>query len=257
MIKPGILSIIIGLIVLILVKYIIPSIKRKIYFHPTEYFQPLDYDNFKDIYLEDYRLHGWLARGCVPTTKKYILFCHGNAGNISDRIGKIKKLNNFGHNVLIFDYSGYGKSKGKPSEKQLYSDGETYLKFLLSKIKRKNIIIYGESIGCSVSLYLANKFDIPKIILESPFSSIRDIANHVLPNFLKFLAKFCKEFNNIPMIDQYNGISLTIYSDDDDIIPVELIKKIANKSTYPNKMKGTHNYLIIDWDVINIFITQA
>jgi len=118
------------------IKYIIPAIKRKLYFHPTQQFTYSNTD-FEDIYLEDYRLHGWLAGGCQPTTKKYILFCHGNAGNISDRVTKIRKLNNMGHNVLIFDYSGYGKSKGKPSEIQLYSDGETYLRYLLTKTKKK------------------------------------------------------------------------------------------------------------------------
>lgn len=237
---------------MISIKFIIPAIKRKLYFHPTQEYNYLN-NPYEDVYLEDYRLHGWFMKG---VTNKYILFCHGNAGNISNRIPKIKKLNNLGHNVLIFDYSGYGQSRGKPSENQLYSDGETYLRYLLEKINKKNIIIYGESIGCSVALHLAHKYKIKKIILESPFSSIQDIAKNILPRLLKFLAKFCKEFNNNAMIQQYKGISLTMYSEDDDIIPVELIKKIANKSTYPHKMRGTHNYPIIDWEILDTFITQ-
>jgi len=247
-------SIVVTLLIMISIKFIIPSIKRKVYFHPRIQLYYQNPDNYKDIYLEDGRLHGWFIKG---TSNKFILFCHGNAGNISDRINKINKLNDLGHNVLIFDYSGYGKSGGKPNEKQLYFDGESFLNYLLQVVSKKKIILYGESIGCSVALHLAIKYNIKKIILESPFSSIKDIASTLLPRFMKFIAKICIEFNNIPMIDQYNGISLTMYTEDDDIIPVELIKKIANKSTYPCKMRGSHNYPIIDWDIINTFINQA
>jgi len=80
------------------------------------------------------------------------------------------------------------------------------------------------------------------------------MANAILPKFLKFVSLFCKEFNNMEMINQYDGISLTMFSEDDDIIPVKLIKKIADRSTYPCKITGTHNNPNIDWNNIGIFI---
>ncbi len=86
-----------------------------------------------------------------------LLFCHGNAGNISHRIDSIDIFNRLGLSVLIFDYRGYGKSTGRPSEEGTYRDGEAAWRYLVDVQKKKpeKIILFGESLGGAVAAEIA------------------------------------------------------------------------------------------------------
>ncbi|HON78637.1 MAG TPA: alpha/beta hydrolase, partial [Spirochaetota bacterium] len=93
---------------------------------------------YEDLYLttsDDITIHGWW----VPAKheKGTVLFCHGNAGNISHRLGTVKILNAMDLNVLIFDYRGFGKSEGSPSEKGTYRDAEAAWRYVTAVRKIK------------------------------------------------------------------------------------------------------------------------
>lgn len=87
------------------------------------------------------------------------IYCHGNAGNISNRLHSLKLLHQMGVNVLIFDYRGYGRSEGKPSEKGTYEDAETAWRYLTETRGESpdRIVIFGRSLGGAVAIELAKR----------------------------------------------------------------------------------------------------
>ena len=114
----------------VLVTVIIISIlliKRFIYFRPSSVMLPYK-ETYKDV--SNGNIHGWFVKG---KNGKVVLYCHGNAGNISNRQEQIDAFVNMGYSVMIFDYSGYGRSQGIPSETQLYHDASGFLQLLYQK----------------------------------------------------------------------------------------------------------------------------
>jgi uncharacterized protein len=199
---------------------------------------------FKDIFFkaaDNVELNGWF----IPwkDAKYTILFSHGNAGNISHRIEKLKFFNKLGYNVFIFDYEGYGKSQGKPSEKNLYRDVTAAYGYLLSSgITQEQIIGYGESIGGAVIVDLASRKSIKAIILDSTLTSVKDMIKDVYP-FLPYWV-FSSRFDSEAKISNIKIPKLIIHSQDDEIIPFKLGKKLYEASVEPKeflKIQGGHN----------------
>ena len=115
--------------------------------------------------------HGIIVK--TPKDYKTILFLHGNAGTLENRIYKINHFKDVDVNFLIIAWRGFSGNKGKPSEKGLYEDAKSAIKWLKNKgIKEENIIIYGESLGTGVAVEIAQNKNFAGIILESPFTSM-------------------------------------------------------------------------------------
>ena len=117
---------------------------------------------FEDVFFETdghIKLNGWYIP-CEEATST-LLFCHGNAGNISDRLDSIDIFHDLGLNVLIFDYRGYGKSKGVSTEKGTYLDAMAAYNWLISKknLDKDKIVIFGRSLGGSIAIDLAAKIN--------------------------------------------------------------------------------------------------
>ena len=148
-------------------------IKRFIYFRPSkELNTPIlnkDYDN-----IYENGLHGWIIKN--DSSNKVILFCHGNGGNISHRQDKIAGLHQLGLSVLIFDYAGYGLSRGVPSEQAILVGTDIFYNFLLRKgYNKNNIIPYGESMGAFCAAYIARKYALPTFSIESGLPGVRHL----------------------------------------------------------------------------------
>jgi fermentation-respiration switch protein FrsA (DUF1100 family) len=157
---------------------------------------------------------------------------------------KIEKFLDLNLNVLIFDWRGYGKSKGRPSEKGLYKDGEAMYDWLLKKTNGKDIIFYGESLGCAVAVENALKHKAAAIILESPFSSVKDmIRTHYKILFpFSFAAKH--KFDTLQKIPSVKSPILIIHSGDDEIVPSALARKLFEAANNPKaflSLRGGHN----------------
>ncbi|MDD5658106.1 MAG: alpha/beta fold hydrolase, partial [Elusimicrobia bacterium] len=108
------------------------------------------------------RLHGWfLPEGSEPAPLAgrglVLLYCHGNAGNISSRMHKVAMLHRLGAGVLLFDYRGYGKSEGRPSEAGTYRDAEAAWRWLVEAkgFAPERVVLYGESLGNAVAVETA------------------------------------------------------------------------------------------------------
>jgi len=129
-------------------------------------------------------LNGWF----FPADKDSLradwvwLLCHGNAGNISTRLELCAALLSSGFNLFIFDYRGYGRSQGRPSEEGTYLDAEAAYDWLLRKDFSGNCIVaYGESLGGGVATELASRRPLAGLVLESSFSSATDVGAELFP----------------------------------------------------------------------------
>jgi len=201
---------------------------------------------YEDIYIDTrdgVRLHGWY----IPReeAEEVVLFLHGNGGNISHRGASIDIFNRIGLNVLIIDYRGYGKSEGSPSEEGLYEDARSAWRYLIERgFKREQIILFGRSIGAAVATKLAVETGPEKLILESSFSSARDMADRVLP-LISRVVMMRYPFNSMERIKDINARLLMLHSPDDEIIPYRLGEKLYRAANEPKqfvKLKGDHNY---------------
>ncbi len=234
-------------LVLILVIVYLRYMERRTLFYPYKVIECLPSEFgfsfeeavFKSVDNKD--IHGWFIP--YEGATKTILFSHGNAGNISHRLEKIKILHEFGCNVFIFDYRGYGKSRGSPSENGLYKDAQAAYNYLLAKgIAPENIIGYGESIGGAVIIDLAEKNKFMALVLEGTFSNAKDMAKLVYPFIPHWI--FSSRFDSLSKIRGINAPKFFIHSINDEIVPYDLSKKLYENAPGPKEflqVRGGHN----------------
>jgi fermentation-respiration switch protein FrsA (DUF1100 family) len=235
------------LIILAVIIIAVLVVKRFVYFQPSSVFintiEPYKVINRGHI-------HSWLLEG---TLNKVILFCHGNAGNISHREKKVSTLNKLGYSVLIFDYSGYGKSGGIPSEQNCFNDASIMVAYLRESYNPNEIIIYGESLGAPIATYVARRYSIPTVILESSLPSVKILIKNKF-KILSFLSFLFPEFDTSTYLDGYLGRSLILHSVTDEIVPYETTHQLRKLATQHIQITGSHNLPIIPWDKIKGFI---
>jgi fermentation-respiration switch protein FrsA (DUF1100 family) len=175
-----------------------------------------------------------------------ILFCHGNAGNISQRIDSFEIFRELGFSTFIFDYRGYGRSEGKPTEKGTYRDAEGAWNYLVreKKVKPEEIIVFGRSMGGGIASYLAKKYQPRALIIESSFTSISDMAKVLFPTLpLKLLLRF--KYNTRERLKDIHCPVLIIHSPDDRTIPFvcgRILYETANPPKKFLRIKGNHLY---------------
>ena len=190
------------------------------------------------------RLNGWFLPGPAET-RATLLFCHGNAGNISHRLDSLKIFHDLGFAVFIFDYRGYGDSAGTASEQGTYLDAEAAWRYLTVErgVRPDDIVIFGRSLGAAVAAHLASRHAPKALILESGFTSAPDLAAQVywfLP--VRWLSRFA--YATAAYLTQVHAPVLIIHSVDDDIIPVRHGRALfaaANEPKLLLEMRGDHN----------------
>jgi fermentation-respiration switch protein FrsA (DUF1100 family) len=164
-------------------------------------------------------LHGWWVPGRRPET---LLWFHGNAGNISHRIDHLRLLHDHvGINVLLFDYRQYGRSDGSVSEAGVYADARGARAYLLgrSDVAADRIIYFGSSLGSAVAIDLSVTQPPRGLILETPFTSVRDMARQILPGPLS--AVLPRSFDSLDKIRAVACPKLFLHGDHDEIVPYE------------------------------------
>lgn len=178
---------------------------------------------------------------------KTILFFPGNSGNLKDRIYKLNKLAELNINYLIISYRGYNGNKGKPSEKGLYTDSY-YSKIWLNKnnIKDSDIILFGESLGCAVSIELGSKYNFSGLILESPFSSVKDVFRIRYPFLSNKIIK--DKYDNINKIKYITYPKLFLLGKNDSIFPHKLGLQLYNEAIQPKYKYITNSNHLLDFN---------
>ena len=190
--------------------------------------------SFKNIDIktkDNINLKGWFH--LKDPKKKTILFFHGNAGTLDNRIYKLNFLGNLDINFLIISWRGYSLSDGKPTEDGLYDDARTAIKFLLKKgIFEQDIILYGESLGTGVAVEIGQNKSFAGIILEAPFTSMIELGQKYYPFFpVKFLLKDKYESNK--KIKNLKSPLLVMHGKKDKIVPFYMGENIFNMGNNP------------------------
>ena len=185
---------------------------------------------------------------------KTILVFHGNAGHIGHRVSKFKPFMDKGYGLLLLEYRGYGENKGKPSKLGLYKDGEAAINYLINqKIKSKNIIVYGESLGTAIATKLSIKYSFNMTILEAPFTSIADVAQK---RYWIFPAKYLvlDNFDNLGIIEKIKSPLLLLHGYKDYVINIAFGKKVFEAALKPKKalfvQNAGHNNLF-EFNLVN------
>jgi len=184
------------------------------------------------------RLFGWYVEAAAD--RPVMLWCHGNAGNIINRLDNLRLLHQMGLSVFLFDYRGYGKSQNiRPTEKGLYYDAYGAYDYLMRirKIRPERIILFGRSLGASVAGELAAQRPATALILESSFPSIEAVAKVHYGGFPAhwFLGA---EFRLADRLPHLSLPKLIIHGDEDDIIPVELGRQVYDAAKPPKEWFG-------------------
>ena len=213
--------------------------QRNLLYHPSENNysgDKLDVSiiKVKIITQDDIELLSWYHNKDIDKYKT-ILFLHGNAGSLENRIHKINHLKDMNVNFLLVAWRGFSGNKGKPTEKGLYEDARSAVAWLKSKgVKENNIIIYGESLGTGVATEIAQNRNFAGIILESPFTSMIDSGKDKYP-YLPVRLLLKDKYESDKKIKNINRPILIMHGKVDNIVPFHMGKRIyvlANEPKY-------------------------
>ena len=194
------------------------------------------------------RLSAWWVPADSP--RGVLLFCHGNAGNISDRLDSIRIFNRLGLSLFIFDYRGYGKSSGSPSEQGTYRDAEAAWNYLI-QIRQKDpheIVVFGRSLGGPIAASLSQVHKPQALILESTFISLQEAARDRLPGF--FVKLFAPDqYRTLRYLTRVHCPVLILHSRKDEIIPFRHGEALYAAASEPKEfveIHGSHNRGFLD-----------
>ena len=205
--------------------------------------------SFEDAWFEaadGTKLHGWYApkmgtgsmRSEVPVPFfNPILFCHGNAGNVTDRADIMAELHGkVGASVLVFDYRGYGRSQGKPNETGVLADARAARAWLAKRenVAEKDIVLMGESLGGAVAVDLAAKDGAKGLVLISTFTYLPDVAAYHY-SWLPVRMLMHSRLDALGQIANYKGPLLDMHGQADTIVPIKFGRKLFDAANQPKQ----------------------
>ena len=227
-------SIIIAYLVLLVFIYFY---QRNLLYHPSDNNYQKDKIQFSydEIFIkvdDKIKLKSWIINKNLKKFKT-LLFFHGNAGELSNRIYKLNELNKLDINILLISWRGFSGNEGSPTEENLYKDAKAAIKWLNRKeVENNKIILYGESLGTGVAVEIGKKNNFNSIILESPFTSMENAAKIYYPYLpVKLLLK--DKYNSISKIKKITTPILIMHGKKDDIVPFSMGKELFEKANNP------------------------
>ena len=211
--------------------------QRNLLYHPNENNYSgdkisVDIEKVKIQTADNIELLGWYHKKNLKDYKTLVYF-HGNAGSLENRIHKLNHFQDMNINFLIIAWRGFNGNKGKPSERGLYVDGKSAIDWLKKKgVDEKNLILYGESLGTGVATHLAQNKNYAGVILETPFTSMIDAAKNFYPYIpINLLLK--DKFENFKKVKNINIPILVMHGEVDQIVPFSMGKKIYEIANNP------------------------
>ena len=201
---------------------------------------------FQDVELETedgVKLGAWWVP--AESARGAVVFCHGNAGNISDRLEALQAFHALRFQVLLFDFRGYGSSEGKPSEEGTYRDAVAAYDYVVSKrgVSAERILIYGESLGGAIGVELAVRRQAAALITEATFASLPDMAAALYPWLpARWLTRF--SYDSAAKAPKLTLPWLQLHSPTDELVPFSQAQKL-HAASGPNatfqETSGGHN----------------
>ena len=213
-------------------RYFIYFPQRELVGDPSDY--GLAYEDVAFVTSDDVRLHGWFVAGRSDVTW---LWFHGNAGNVSHRLENLQLLHDrLGVSVFLFDYRGYGRSEGKPSEHGTYRDAEAALRYLRAgdDLSPARIVYFGRSLGATVAAELAARVPPCGLILESAFPSVPYLARRRYP-FLPIGFLLRTRYDARAKIRSVTAPKLVLHGDRDDVVPIAAGRPLFDAAPEPKK----------------------
>jgi fermentation-respiration switch protein FrsA (DUF1100 family) len=202
--------------------------------------------SYEDVYFEapdGVKLSGWFIP--AEDSRGVILYCHGNGGNISHHLEFIRIYHRLGLSTFVFDYRGFGRSEGKPTEQGTYLDAEGAWRYLVEdrNIPPTEIIIFGRSLGGPIAARLGRDYKPKALIIESAFTSVRDIAADLYPYLpVRFMSRF--DYNTMDYLRGVRSPVLIVHSRDDEIVPFKHGRRLFEAAGEPKEfleITGSHN----------------
>lgn len=204
---------------------------------------------YEDVWIDStngVRLHAWYCP--VDNPRAYVLFAHGNAGTIASRWPVMEMLTQqLGVTALVFDYRGYGRSTGQPSERGVLDDARAARDWFANRVgvSPQDIVLYGESLGGGVVVDLAAKDGARGLMLESTFTSLPDVARNAFP-YIPVALLMRNDFDSISKIASYRGPLIIAHGNDDPLIPIEQGKQLFRAANEPKRFyavpEAGHNW---------------
>ena len=202
------------------------SFEHSLVFHPSSpaesWFEPVD-PKTQDVWFEDAngtKLHGWWSSPDDPTAGA-VLVAHGNGGNVTHRGRLAADLRrSLGTGVLLFEYPGYGKSEGQPSEATCYDSGEAAYRWLKNEahIAPNRIVLLGESLGGGIAVELATRHEHRALVLVYTFTSLPDAAKFHYP-WLPTKLLMRTRFDNLSKLGRCSRPVFIAHGTADEIVP--------------------------------------
>ena len=189
------------------------------------------------------KLHGWYMP--LPSSRFTVLHFHGNAGNISHRLSLYRQWQAMGLSVYAIEYRGYGQSEGEPGEAGIYNDARAAWRDLTKRLslKPEQVIIAGRSLGAAVAAKLASEVKAAGVVLETPFTSIPDMAAYHYPMLpLRWLVR--SQYDVETMVKSLHMPLLLISAGNDEIVAAGMAERIfaaANEPKIQQLLTGGHN----------------
>ncbi|HEX7126801.1 MAG TPA: alpha/beta hydrolase [Thermodesulfobacteriota bacterium] len=247
MLATVLLALAIGYAVLLVLVYVFqsrlvyfPDVGRGVATTPAAYGLPFE---THEIETEDgERLHAWWVP--VRDARGTALVFHGNAGNISHRIGYLQMFHRLGYASLIVDYRGYGQSTGRPSEDGTYRDAEAAWRWLVARgVAPTDVVLVGESLGGAVAAWLAARVTPRALVLLSTFTSVPDLGAEVYPFLpVHLLSRF--SYDTLGALRRVEAPVLVAHSRDDEVVPYRHGLALFAAAREPKRfleMHGGHN----------------
>jgi len=201
----------------------------------------------RELHLEAHdgvNLNALLFRADEP--RGLVLFCHGNGGNIAEWGALAETYVNRQYHFLVWDYREFGKTKGKLTYQNMLKDAETVYAYAKEYSDGLPVIPYGVSLGTALATHIGQKYQVAKVVLETPFYTMQRLAREHFPGLpYGLLLQF--PFDNHAHLKHYNGAVFMIHGTEDRIIPYSHAQ--ALESAFPEKIHLTtvdgsgHNYL--------------
>ncbi len=206
---------------------------------------------------DNINLLGWFHKKNLKSYKTIVYF-HGNAGKLENRIHKLNHFKDMDVNFLIIAWRGFSGNKGKPTEEGLYIDGRSAINWLKEKgLKEEDIIIYGESLGTGVATEIAQSNSYAGLVLETPFTSMVEAAKNFYP-YIPVSLLLKDKYENQKKIKNINIPVLVMHGEVDQIVPFWMGKKIyeiANQPKYSHFTKFDDHMMEYDKNLLFVIKT--
>ena len=205
------------------------------------------------------KLHGWFFGH--ERSEMTLVYCHGNRGSIADRVDLFAALLRLKVNVFAFDYRGYGKSQGSPSEQGVFADARAAIDYVVETrgtgrgAGLDGVLLFGHSLGGAIAIDAALHRPVAGLVVQSSFTQLSDMAKHRHPDLpMHWIVR--NEFRSIEKVPRLAMPKLFIHGGADQTVPIEHGRALYEAAAAPKEFlrigKADHNDLHL-WGSLRYF----